>query len=130
MVTKIEDLKKYAEGVEVGIPGFDAGEVITFKLKRPSLIDMARNGKIPNPLMDTAVKLFKDGLSDANSKLKGQDDFRDFGDVIRCVVMASMVSPTWEELEQNGITLTDAQLMYIYNYTVTGVDALKDFRKE
>ena len=65
MVTKIEDLKKYAEGVEVGIPGFDAGEVITFKLKRPSLIDMARNGKIPNPLMDTAVKLFKDGLSDA-----------------------------------------------------------------
>ena len=130
MITSIEDLKKFAEGTEVGIPGFDAGTVLTFKLRRPSILDLAKNGKIPNPLIDTAIKLFKDGLEGVNKGLSTETDLVDFGDTIRCIVKAALVSPTWEELETAGVTLTDTQLLYIYNYIVSGVDALADFRKK
>ena len=128
MITSIEELKKFADGTEVGIPGFDAGTVLTFKLRRPSILDLAKNGKIPNPLIETAIKLFKDGLEGVNKGLSTETDLVDFGDTIRCIVKAALVSPTWEELETAGVTLTDTQLLYIYNYIVSGVDALADFR--
>ena len=44
--------------------------------------------------------------------------------------MASLVSPTWEELQSAGLNLTDLQLLYIYNFSQTGVDALRRFREE
>ena len=43
---------------------------------------------------------------------------------------ASLVSPTLDELEEAGITLTDSQLAYIYNYSQTGLDALRRFREK
>ena len=41
-----------------------------------------------------------------------------------------MVEPTYEQLNEIGLELTDAQLNEIYNFTQAGVQALELFRKK
>lgn len=46
------------------------------------------------------------------------------------VAMASLVAPSWEDLQNAGVSLTDLQLLTIYNYSQTGVDTLRRFREK
>ena len=125
MVTKIKDLKKYAGGSEVELPGFIADEPFIAKLKRPSMMKLVEAGDIPNPLLNAAAKLFKDGVNQAVNDGK---NLKEISQVFCCVAKAALVEPTYEDLEAAGVGLTDAQLLYIYNFTQTGVDTLKVFR--
>lgn len=52
------------------------------------------------------------------------------GEIFRVIARAALVSPSYDELEEAGLTLTDSQLLYIYNYSQTGVDALRRFREK
>ena len=56
--------------------------------------------------------------------------FKERSEIFRIVAMASLVSPSWEELQNAGVNLTDLQLLYIYNFSQTGVDALRRFREK
>ena len=69
-VTTLEQLKNYAGGSEVELPGFIAGEPLIVKLRRPSLMEMAQSGKIPNPLLSAVSELFQTGTSAAWRKGK------------------------------------------------------------
>ena len=40
------------------------------------------------------------------------------------------VEPSWSELKNAGIELTDEQYMFIFNYTQEGVKALEPFRED
>ncbi|MCI9274193.1 MAG: esterase [Clostridiales bacterium] len=126
MVTSIKDLQKYADGIEVELPGFVDGEPFCAKLRRLSLMDCVCEGKIPNPLLPAAAKLFDRGTKD----FKSGEDIKDLSEILTLIAKSSLVSPTWTELERIGLKLTDQQLMYIYNYSQTGVDALKRFREQ
>lgn len=126
MITSIKDLQKYADGVEVELPGFIDGEPFYAKLRRLSLMDCVSNGKIPNPLLPAAAKLFESGTKEFN----GGDDIKDLSDILTLVAKSVLVSPTWEELEGIGLKPTDQQLMYIYNYSQTGVDVLRRFHQQ
>ena len=121
-VTKISELKKYADGVEVELPGWEDGVPFIAKLRRPSMLTLASEGQIPNPLMSAAAKLFGEG----GAKM----DFQERAGLFLMMARASLVSPTWDELEEAGLSLTDSQLVYIYNYSQTGVDALRRFREK
>lgn len=120
-VTKISELKKYADGVEVELPGWEDGVPFIAKLRRPSMLTLASEGQIPNSLMSAAAKLFGEG----GAKM----DFQERAGLFLMMARASLVSPTWDELEEAGLSLTDSQLVYIYNYSQTGVDALRRFRE-
>ncbi len=126
MVTSIDAIKKYAEGSEVELSGFVDGENITVKLRRPSILGMAQSGKIPNPLLSAAAGLFKDGVS---KSVQDGGSLKTTGDLLMCIARDALVSPTMEQLEDAGIALTDIQLVEIYNWTQTGVDAVARFRK-
>lgn len=121
-VTKISELKKYADGVEVVLPGWEDDVPFIAKLRRPSMISLAAEGQIPNSLMGAAATLFGDG----GAKM----DFQERAGLFLMMARASLVSPTLDELEEAGITLTDSQLAYIYNYSQTGLDALRRFREK
>lgn len=121
--TPSHDFMKYAAGMEVELPGFTAGETISVRLRRPSLMLLAAEGKIPNSLLASVEELFEKGD-------KSTVPFKERGEIFRIVAMASLVSPTWEELQSAGLNLTDLQLLYIYNFSQTGVDALRRFREE
>jgi hypothetical protein len=130
-MTTIDEIKaKGGAGIDVELPGFRAGETVTFTLRRPSIMDMAAQGKLPNTLLATAARLFKDGTGAIIDKLKADDgsDFRETSEVFRAVAKAALVAPTFDELEEAGIPLSDVQLIYIYNYVIDGEDRLRTFR--
>ncbi|WP_343248775.1 hypothetical protein [Diplocloster hominis] len=127
MVTSLQDLKRYAGGSEVELPGFLSEEPLIVKLRRPSLLHLAESGGIPNPLLATAAELFKNGTSGV---MKDNESLIEMAKVMRCIAKAALVEPTYQEFEDAKINLTDTQLMYIYNYVQTGIDSLRMFRKE
>lgn len=128
-VSTISQIRDSAVGVEVDVPGFTPDNTLTFKLKRPSLLEMSANGKIPNPLMATAAKLFKDGaVKTINDTKEDGSNFKGLSETMHCIVKEALVEPTYEDLQNNGIELTDVQMLYIYNYVVDGVNQLRGFR--
>ena len=124
-VTSMDEIKKYAEGAEVELPGFRDEETITVRLKRPSLLTLAESGKIPNPLLAAASELFCSGI-----KEDGKNSIKELGELFQIIAKASLVSPSYDELTGAGVQLTDSQLLYIYNYVRNGVDSLRRFREK
>ena len=51
-------------------------------------------------------------------------------DVLELMASETFVEPTYDELKEAGIQLTDEQLMFIFNYAQQGVRALESFRTE
>lgn len=125
-VTSFADLQSYAQGTIVRLPDFGEGQPFIAKLRRPSLLVLAKQGKIPNSLLGTANDLFANGGGGMNTKNK--DMMADMYDVCRVVCESALVEPTLSDLEKAGIELSDNQLMAIFNYTQVGVKALESFR--
>lgn len=118
-----EKLTELAQGTEIELPGFAAEETISVRIRRPSLMLLAAEGKIPNTLLASVEDLFEKGDKNTVS-------FKERAEIFRIVAMASLVSPSWEELQNAGVNLTDLQLLYIYNFSQTGVDTLRRFREK
>ena len=125
-ITSISQLSEYAKGQIIRLPGFAPDQPFVARLKRPSMLVLVKNGKIPNSLMETASALF-------DGKKKETDDSNnamgDMYEVLKIVAEASLVSPTMAEIEDAGIELTDEQLIAIFNYSQQGVEGLKSFRE-
>ena len=126
-VTSVEDLKKMSGARSVLMPPFYVGEDVIFKLKRPSLLSMASKGRIPNALLGEANELFMIGISDEDMD---KNTLKNMHDLFELMALESMVEPTYEELKEAGIELTDAQLLFIYNYSQHGITSLSPFRQE
>ena len=121
-VTSLENLKKLSEGQEVELPGWDE-EPFICKLKRPSLLGLVEGGQIPNPLLNAAYILFNGAKTQKDVlNLKDQKELLDI------VARAAMVEPTYQQLKDIGLELTDLQLLDIYNFTQLGVRSLISFR--
>lgn len=123
-ITPISDIRKYASGTVVSLPGFDGEHPFVAKLCRPSLLVMVKSGKIPNSLINQATQLFQKGAS----SLGKDNTVSDMYDIMESVCEAAMVQPKYEELKEAGINLTDEQMMAIFSYTQQGVKALEQFR--
>ena len=121
-VTSIEKLKKIAQGQEVELQGWDE-EPFVCVLKRPSLLGLVENGDIPNPLLHAAYILFN-----GSNNPKDQVNLKEMNDLYRIIAKAAMVSPTYEQLEEIGLELTDMQLLEIFSFTQIGVQGLISFR--
>lgn len=107
---------------QVELPGWAEGVPFKAELRRPSLLSMAAQGVIPNELLSAAQKLFGEGF-DAKMPLD------ELGRLLRSVAKEALVSPTLEELEEQGCFLTDVQLAAIYSFAQAGVRALEPFRE-
>lgn len=127
-ITSIADLVKYKEGQIVELPPFAEGQPFIARLRRPSLMGLVKSGKIPNSLMKQATTLFARG----NQSLSGMNanTLTDMLEIMEIVIDESMIEPKYSELKDNGITLSDDQMMSIFTYTQQGVEYLKQFRTE
>lgn len=126
VVTSIDDLVKASQGTLVELPPFIEGVPFVARLKRPSMLALVRAGKIPNALIGTANTLFADG------KVNTRDDnaLDNLFGVLDAICDACFVEPTYKQLQDAGITLSDDQLMFVFNYTQRGVNALNSFRSQ
>ena len=127
-ITTIEQLKQYSSGVIVELPPFAEGQPFFAKLKRPSLLGMVKQGKIPNTLLVRANELFvQDGTGfDPDEENMMSQMF----DVLELMAKETFVEPTYEQMKDAGVELTDEQMMFIFNYAQQGVRALESFRTE
>lgn len=127
-VTSLADLIKYKDGQVVELPPFGEGQPFVVRLRRPSLMSLVKSGKIPNSLMKQATTLFAKGgqsLIGMNGNTLGE-----MLDIMDVIVEAAMIEPTYDELKENDIKLSDDQIMAIFTYTQQGVDYVKRFRTE
>ena len=127
-ITSIDQLKQYAKGNIVELPGFGEGQPFVVRMKRPSLLKLAESGMIPNTLLAKAGEMFSSGsraLQDESGNMLSE-----VYSILDVIARASLVEPTMDDIEDAGLTLTDEQLMAIFNYSQNGVKALEQFRRQ
>lgn len=125
-VTSISDLKRQTSGELVELPGFIEGEKFIARMRRPSLLAMVKKGKIPNTLLNEATELFSNGTSTVGKN--NNNTLQDMLQVVEIICEASLIEPSWSEIQANNIELTDEQLMAIFSYSQRGVVGLSQFR--
>ena len=123
-VTTIEELAEYSLGEVIELPPFGPNQPFFARLRRPSLLALAKSGKIPNTLLSQANKLF---FGDKKKELDS-DAMRQTMGIIDIMCEAAFVEPKYSVLVEKGIELTDDQYMFVFNYTQQGVNALSTFR--
>ena len=127
-ITSFADLQSYAKGTVVRFPDFAEGQPFVARVRRPSMLVLAKQGKIPNSLLAAAGELFSKGGEGMDSD--NENMLSNIYDICKIICSASLVEPTMDDIENAGIELSDDQLMAIFNYTQNGVKALEPFRKE
>lgn len=129
-VTPIEELIKSTKGELVELPPFSENIPFVARLKKPSILAMSKAGKIPNNLLVQANDLFTNGVGGVARKNSNDSTMMDDLLVILDIICEeSFVEPTFNELKQNGIELTDEQYLAVFSYTQNGVKSLENFRK-
>lgn len=128
VVTSLEQLKEYSKGSIVEFPPFAEGQEFYARVKRPSLLSMVKQGKIPNELLVRANELFvQDG---AGFDPEEKNLMEQMYDIMELMAEETFVEPTYSEMKEAGIQLTDEQMMFVFNYAQQGVRALESFRTE
>ena len=122
-VTSISKLNEYAKGQLVELPSFGEGQPFFARLRRPSMLALAKSGKIPNSLLATANRMFDSSLDTKNENM-----LKDFYMVMETILEASFVEPTYQEIKDAGVQLSDDQMIFVFNYTQQGVRVLDQFR--
>ena len=128
-ITSLQSLKTYTKGHIVELPPFAEGMPFVARLKRPSMLALVKSGKIPNELLKTANDLFM-GRSNKSSGGSNTNELKEMFTIFDALCEASFVEPTWEEIKESGMELTDDQYTFIFNYSQQGVKALKPFRSQ
>lgn len=125
-VTSLEDIIEYQKGTIVELPPFGPDQPFIARLRRPSMMGLAKAGKIPNQLLDSANRLF---FGDNGRSVKyDQEALTQTFEVIDVLCEAAFVEPKYSELKQIGVELSDDQYMFIFNFIQQGVKALDSFR--
>lgn len=120
----IEEIKKNKTEV-IEIQGFTDKNPVFVEVQPVSIMALCSKGKIPNPLLGAAKEiLFKGTVED--SELNAAE----YTELLEIILKEVLVSPTYEEFERNGLSLTDTQRSELFIYSQRGVEQLKYFREE
>ncbi len=122
-ITSIDKIKDFSQGELIQLSPFIENEPFVVRLVRPSLLQLAASGSIPNPLLSVAQELF------SNTKTDSKVSIKEIADLLILIAKYALVEPTYQQLIDLNINLTDLQLIQIFNYTQSGVKALENFRK-
>lgn len=126
-ITSLSELKSYAKGQVVELPPFAEGMPFVARIRRPSMLALVKSKRIPNELLKSANELFL-GKSKSNNAEPDEDAMARMMEIFDVICEASFVEPTYQQIKDSGITLTDDQYTFIFNYSQQGVKALKSFR--
>lgn len=127
-VTSLETLKKIAKGEIVKLPGFYGDEPFVVRMVRPSMLDLISAGEIPNPLLNTASKLFMKGTRSINEN--SLSDMQGFTELLEVLCEKSIVEPSYKDIKDAGVRLTDEQKGAVLAYIQHGVKKLDNFREQ
>ena len=126
-ITKLSKLAEYSKGQIVEFPKFGEGQPFVARLRRPSMLSLAKSGKIPNSLLNSATTLFNNDMANADLN---ETFLKEMYEVMEVICEASFVEPTYKEIVESGVELTDEQMIFVFNYSQRGVQSLNSFRSE
>jgi hypothetical protein len=118
--TAIKDIQASAAPQVMELTGWD-DKPFHARLKRLSMLEMAEAGEIPNELLGAVTELYSKGM-------QGLKGIKDTARVFKLFAQKSLMEPSFEELSEADIQLTDQQMLEIYLYSISGVAGLKPFR--
>lgn len=127
-ITDVNSLRNYVNGIVVRLPDFAEGQPFVARIKRPSMLALAKSGKIPNSLLNAAGTLFAEGGSGLDAD--NPNMLNEMYEVCKVICESSLLEPTLADIQSVGLELTDEQIMAIFNYSQVGVKALENFREE
>ncbi len=122
--TSVAALADIGRGELVELPGWTDDKPFVARLRRASLTGMIKAGRIPNPLIGAAQRLYEGGRSTSKAT------FEETVKVMRMVVADALVEPKEAVLEEAGLELTEQQVDSIYTYAIRGPKALEAFRMQ
>lgn len=124
-ITSIADLQNYSNGQIVELPPFAEEQPFVARLGRPSMLKLAKEGCIPNSLLEQANKLFVGnvGTTTVNKKM-----LIETYEILTIMAKQTLIEPTYDDITKAGLELSDDQLMFLFSYSQRGVDSLKNFR--
>lgn len=127
-ITTVSDLQSYAAGTVVRFPDFGDGQPFVARVRRPSMLVLAKQGKIPNGLLAAAGELFSKGGGGLDAD--NENMLRDMYNIMDIIATAALIQPSMDEIKSVGLELSDDQMMAIFNYSQAGIKALESFRQE
>lgn len=124
-ILNIEQLKEMATPV-IEIPGFDNQNPIKVRVKKPSLMSMFSEGKIPNHLLGIATQMVG-GEKSKQKKQTGEEKTKELIDLLEMYCEMCLVEPTYTEFKE---IMTDDQKEAIFEWGVGDVAKAGNFRDE
>ena len=131
-VTSLEQLKNIKITDIVNLGKFEDGTDLIAEVKKPNLMQLMVEGKVPNTLMSTAMTMFKNGSGELVNKALDDDieSLKDLVGMMQVFAEASLVNPTYAQIKEIGLSLTENQLIGILQFAQGGVKALENFRMQ
>lgn len=124
MTTPMNELIAQNAPEEIALSGFKRGTEIRVMLRTPSLYALLAANTVPNPLLAVVNRLFASGPKAKDVAAPDVETSR----AMQVLARETLAEPTMEELEQNGVRLTDRQMLEIALYATRGAEALAAFR--
>ena len=122
-IFNMQEMKKLAQPI-LSIPNFDKTRTINVRVQRPRLLDMAKQGEIPNHLLGIANQMLL-GKKD-NNKLNDKKSLEQIASMMELYARACLVEPKYEEFKE---IITDEQGDAIFAFAMGEVSGLDSFRK-
>lgn len=123
-ILSIAELTRMASPI-IQIPDFEGSGKINIQVRKPRLLDMAKQGKIPNHLLSVANKMV--GGQEQKPDLENNEMLKQTALMMELYCEACMVKPTYKEFKN---IMTDEQGEAIFNWAVGGVSDLDRFRED
>lgn len=121
-ILSIEELRKMASPV-IEIPNFDGTGSIKVRVRKPNLVSMAAEGKVPNYLMSVAANMM--GLGDDKKSKDEKEQVREVAQMMELYCQACLIEPSYEEFKE---IMTEEQMEAIFNWAMGDVKELEKFR--
>lgn len=133
MELKISTLSeiKNNQTMVVELPGWGFDDTFICRVKRIDLISLLKKGKIPNnELMNAVLELFEVNNNEKvnPSDLVKKENYTKYLEKAELFADIALVEPTYKQLKEAGIDLTDEQKGIFYNAAVYGIKTLIPFR--
>lgn len=131
-VTSLEQLKNIKTTTIVELPQFEDGTPFVAELKKPNMLSLMAAGKIPNSLLNIASDMFQKGRTQQviDNALEDANSMKELFSLLNVLAKATLVKPSYSELQNAGIELNEQQLSAILSFAQGGVKALERFRNQ
>lgn len=130
-ITSLETLKKVKKTFVMEFAAFEDGTPFIAEVKRPNLMNLISNNKIPNTLLTAAMKVFKTGIGGAaTSAMEDVKALKELSNLMNVIAENTLVKPRLKDFKDIGLELSEAQLVEIMQFMQGGVKGLESFRNQ